>query len=260
MKKHAEKLDSLSGYLFLVGFISSKLKNIPIFIVTAILTPVSLGAYLIGYIAWYMASLFYPDHPRKNDSWYAFAKFRQQYQFAALLGTMATIMCVVSPPLLIPTAWLYTGSNLMWSISEYHKKENPLPDDKRYSSARQSIYLRYAILVTISSILTAITATVVFFFPPTALFVLTCSSIFGTALTIASLYHWGKCAFGNYLINHSYTQLSKQLAFPLDATLKPGSENSLKPSEKKPGPAANQRGENDDEYDNLKYPSSLTCH
>ena len=262
MKRHSETLDGISGYLFLVGFISSKLKNIPIFLITAILSPVSLAAYLIGYIAWYAASIFYPDHPRKQKHWYGFAQFREQYQVAAVLGTIATIMYLVAPVYIIPTAWLYTISNLIWSISEYHKKENPLPNDVHYSSIRQRIYLRYTILVATSSALTAIAETVAYLFPQTALLVIACSSILGAGLTVASIYHWGKCAFGNYppdIVNHSYRRLSEQLEFPLDYGTQPSNVYGPKPIEENTQSVIKQVKINDDTYENLNPSSTITC-
>ncbi len=233
LKRATSILDSTSGYFFLTGFITARLKNIPIIVVSSAFNLVSLFAYLVGYVAWYLAALLYPDHPRKHNYWYGFAQFKEQYQIAALLGAIATIMCLMVPLLIIPTAWLYAVSNLIWSISEYHKKENPSLNDEQYSSTRQSLYLHYALLVTTSSILTAIAATTVLF-PPAAFVVITATTIISVGLTMASLYYWGTCIFCDHppdRVAHSYSKLSDQLSFALDDV--PAPDNTPVPEQKK---------------------------
>jgi hypothetical protein len=221
LKKATRILDSISGYLFLTGFLSTKLKNIPVALVSSIFNVISLFAYLIGYVVWYVSALLYPEHPRRRDSWYGFAQFKDQYQIAALLGTIATISTIIGlifPPLIIPTAWLYTISNFVWSASEYHKQQNTPPGNESYSTAKQGIYIRYTLLVTASSIVAALGITVAILCPPAAFIVIPATTIIGILLTVASLAYWGKAAFGHYppdRVDHSYQQLSKQLSFPL---------------------------------------------
>ncbi len=259
-------LDKISGYLFLAGFISTKLKNIPITIVAVALNIVSLFSYLIGYVAWYLAASLYPNYPRKNDTWYGFAEFKNQYQIAALLGTIAaitTIACILVPPLILPTAWLYTLSNLVWSISEHHKKENPPPDDEQYSGLRQALYLRYALLVTSSSALAAITTTATFLFPPAALIIITTSTIIGIGLTIASLYYWAKCAFGTYPpdnVNHSYNQFSRQLSFTLNNEPEPDKVCMPNMTHEKSNPSTVHMQHDVDGYEDPNSVSIMACH
>lgn len=228
MKQHAEMLSKLSGFLFLVGLFSSRLSSIPISIVTMILNLVSTIAYLVGYIAWYAASLFYPDHPRKREYWFGFAQFKQQYQISALIGAIATILCIVTPFLILPIAWLYTISNFIWAISECHRQENPFPDDPTFSSARQKLYVRYAVLVAISSIIASLSVTIVFLFPPASFIVLTCSSLIAAVMTFFTMYYWIKSIFGRYTPDHikeSYAKLFDQLAS--DSLVKPDPDMTL---------------------------------
>lgn len=225
MKSKSRLLDNISGYLFLLGFITYRLRTLPTGLVSAIFNAVSIIAYLLGYVVWYIAALFYPAYPRKHEHWYGFAEFKEQYQIAALLGTIATVMCIIAPPLIIPTAWLYSISNLIWSISEHHKSKNPPPEDDQYSSAKQSIYLKYSALVTASSILTAIVSTAIFLFPPLTSIALLTSTIVGLGLSTASLYYWIRSHFGTFPpdnVGHSYNKLSDQLSFPLEKEIKPG--------------------------------------
>lgn len=216
MNKTVKALDRASGYLFLVGFLTSKLKNIPVSIVGAIFNLVSLFAYLIGYVAWYLAAYMYADYPRQREEWYGFAEFKIQYQVAALIGLVATIMCLIFPPLIMPVAWFYTVSNFIWSISEHHKKKNPPPDAENYSTEKQGIYFRYASAVALNSAITAVAATIVFLFPPLAFTILTAATVIGAVVTVAAIFYWGKHAFGKYppdndRLAHSYAVVSAGL-------------------------------------------------
>ncbi len=216
MSSHiAKHLDKGSGYLFFIGFTASKLRNIPIGIVAIAFNLISLLTYLIGYIMWHAAALLYPHYPRKRTHWYGFSAFKTQYEIAALIGMVSAItaiICLAAPVLILPTAWLYAVSNIIWLVSELHKKNHPPPYDEHFSSAKQSHYLRYSTLATVSSIVTAVGLTIGLFLPPVAFAVVTAATVISIAVTIVGLYYWGKCVFGSYepdKIAHSYGLVDK---------------------------------------------------
>ena len=218
MKTFRSILNKISAFLFLTALIASRLRNIPVLFASSLFNLISLSAYLIGYISWYVSALLHTDHPRKKNHWFGFATFKEQYELAALLGTVATIMMVASimiPLLVIPGAWLYALSNCMWSISEYHKKENPPPDDETYSRERQTLFFRYTMLLATSSALTALAVSVSLLFPASAFILIPATTIAVAGLAIPSLYYWGKSTFGNFLTPtspDSYLRLSKELS------------------------------------------------
>lgn len=191
-------LDIISGRLFLLGFFASKLKATPILLVSAIFNIVSLAAYLVGYIVWFVASLFYPPHKRQTESWYGFAQFKDQFQAAALIGTAATILCIIAPTFILPAAWFYVISNTLWSIGEYHKKASPSQEDKEYSSAKQAIYFRYTLLVTSSSLIGAAASTIALIYPATAMLLIPASTTVVMSLILISTYYWAECSFGDF--------------------------------------------------------------
>ena len=263
MKNQTETLNKTSGFLFLCGYFSSQFKHIPVFIVSAIFNIISLAAYLIGYMVWYAASLFYPDLPRKHGHWFGFAEFKLQYQIAALFGIVSIIICLIAPALIILTTWLYSISNLIWAISECHKRENPFPSDKLYSSARQTSYLRYAILIAANSIQSALSATIIFIFPPTTIIVLACSLILGVGLTFATLYYWGKAIFGqftpdsvkqNYSKPQSYSKISDKLSHNVQPNLKLCSKPTNMLQKASPSTIAPHIDVEVDTHENLTYP------
>lgn len=196
MKSHVKTLDNISGKLFLVGLLTSRLKNIPNFMLSSVLNIISLFAYLAGYLVWYITAFFYPDHQRQRESWYGFAQFKEQLQAAALLGILATMFCLISPALIIPAAWIYTISNTFWSMGEYHKMTKPSPEDLSYSSVKQALYIRYALLASTGSVITALAVTITFFYPAAASVVLITSTTISVGLMVAAAYYWGKCFFG----------------------------------------------------------------
>jgi hypothetical protein len=252
-------LDRASGYLFLVGFLTSKLKNIPVSLVGAIFNLVSLFAYLIGYVAWYIAAYMYKDYPRKREEWYGFAEFKIQYQVAALIGLVATIMCLIFPPLIMPVAWFYTVSNVIWSISEHHKKKNPPPDAENYSTEKQGVYFRYASSVALNSTITAVTATIVFLFPPLTFTVLTAAAVIGAVVTVAAIFYWGKHAFGKYppdndRLQHSYAVVSAGLPDQPEHMIELASTATRDPVVAQDPPAPAPRVANDEETDDDMTP------
>ena len=219
MNRNAATLDRISGRFFLAGFILYKLKNVPNLFIASLFNLVALSAYLIGYVAWFLATLYYPNHPRKADSWYGFAEFKDQYQLASVLGTVATVMCLAYPALVLPALWLFTVSNIIWCVAEYHKQHNPPAYDANYSSARQSIYIRYALLVTASSAITAIGISVSVSLPTLAYTALLVSSIVGGVLTIAAFYHFKQAVFDDFPqdnVSHSYQAMATDLSFDLN--------------------------------------------
>ena len=92
-------------------------------------------------------------------------------------------------------------------ISEYHKKENPPQHDHDLSSTKQNIYFRFSLLVTSSSLVAALSASIIVTFPITTIVLSTFATIVGTGLTISSFYYLSKTLFENFPpdnINHSY--------------------------------------------------------
>jgi len=214
----------MSGYFFLAGFVLFRLKNIPV-IGATIINLAALLSYLIGYVMWFVATLCYPDHPRRADLWSGFAQFKEQLTAASLLGAMASILCLVYPTLLLPALWLFTAINFLLNIGEYHKLYNPPEYAPNYSTARQTVYLRYAFLVTSTSALTAIACTIALTAPAWAYLSLMTAAVVGNCLTIAALYYCQRCAFETFeadtvnhnadRVNHTYEGLAGQLSFDL---------------------------------------------
>jgi hypothetical protein len=192
LNKHARLLDKISGNLFLAGFLFSKLRFIPIRPISMIINTISLSAYFIGYTSWYLATLLYPSHPRLKTSYFGFAEFKQQYQAAALLGTVATAISFMDSAVSLPATWLFALSSVMWTISEYHKYKNPPGYDLDYSSQRQAIYLRYVLVTMAISLLTSAATTVAVIFPAMATASLLTSVVLGNLLTVLALYYCKK--------------------------------------------------------------------
>ena len=217
MSRNTALLDRISGYFFLAGFVLYRLKNVPV-IGATIINLAALAAYLIGYVMWFVATLCYPNQPRRADAWYGFAQFKEQFTAASLLGAMATIFSLVYPTLLLPALWLFTASNLKCNIGEYHKMHNPPQYDPNYSTARQTMYLRYAFLVTSTSALTALACTLALAAPAFAYISLMTAAVIGNFLTIAALYYCQRSTFDTFEVdnvNHTYGDLADQLSFDL---------------------------------------------
>lgn len=225
----AAKFDKISGQLFLLGLAAAKLKNIPIRIVSAILTVLSLVCYLIGYSVWLLATLFYPNFPRKEFSWYSFASIKEQYQISSILGLVATILCIIYPSLLLPATWIFTASNLVWSIAEYHKLQNPPDYIDNFSKHRQSAYLTYTQLITFISALTAGGISLALIVPNCAASVLLASTIVGNGLTLVAFYYlkksWDEPPPDQVQVSHSVLTMASRLSIELQVRRANASED-----------------------------------
>lgn len=191
--RHAKRLDKASGLFFLMGFVFSKLQSIPLVFVSAIFNLLSLLCYLTAYSLWLAACERYPDQPSHINSWYGTVQFKSQHKVAAVLGTLAILTCLAAiafPPALIPAAWLFLVSNILWCVAEYHKMCHPPVYDEEYSSKRQAVYIRYALLMTSASLVTALATTLVFCFPPAAFATLITATILCLLINLAALHDW----------------------------------------------------------------------
>ena len=187
---HAKNLDNASGKLFLIGFIATKLRLIPIPFLSTILGFISSICYLIGYALWLIACHFYPDQAPKKEAWYGFSQIKNQHRITAVLGFVGIALCLLSfafPALLLPGAAIFAISNIVWSIAEYHKRQNP-PNDASYSPARQNYYVSYAILSTLVSVISAAALALTIICPPAGVAALFISSLLGFVLTVAAFY------------------------------------------------------------------------
>jgi len=264
LKNKTDILNKASAGLFLVGALFSRLKSVPIYVLGTVLNLTSLLAYFVGYLIWYSASLFYPNVPRKDDRWFGFADTKYQYQMAALLGTVSTLIFLIAPAFFLLAAWLFTLSNVIWSIGEYHKKQNPDRNDKFYSTKKQGLYLRYAAIIAASSLLSAVSATAISLFPAATIIILASSLIIGVGLAIPACYYWLKSVFGYFRpdsVKHSYHKLSNQLSFSLTSKDKPSSVNQDTPDIHHSAPLSPKRTSNKD-LDIIEKPNNLpriTC-
>lgn len=147
----------------------------------------------MGYGVWFISSHFHPEHTYNEEEWYGFAQFKEQHLFAAILGLIATVLSIAgffAPVLLLPAAWLFVASNLMWATSEYHKLNNPHPKDENYSHSYQEAYSSYATTLAAISVATALSATLIFLFPPLTIPILVVSAITIAGLSILVAEIW----------------------------------------------------------------------
>lgn len=185
-------LDSVSNLLFVIGFAASRLKEIPIAILSTILALISIVAYLLGYLAWFLATFFYPDGGRAEAFWYGFAQVKIQYQVTAVIGLIASILCLtLQPTLIVAALWMFTLSNLIWCTAEYHKLHHPEVNEHAHSYDRQAHYLHYTICMTASCLVSCIAATIAFFIPAVIFPAFLVSIIGGNILAALSFYYLG---------------------------------------------------------------------
>jgi hypothetical protein len=223
-------LDRLSGYSFFLGTLAAKMQYLPKTVLSPILNLAALGLYLSGYTLWFIASRFYPEHFPKYTEWYGFAPTKEQSSYAAAVGISAVLISIAAlalPVLIVPATWLFFASNLFWVISEYHKLNNPAPDED-FSQSYQESYLSYAITMSTMNLVGALTATLILIFPPLALPLLVASSLISVGLTITAIGYWLEFNYGEHektpVIETSHDKISQNLRPSLQVTDKPSLE------------------------------------
>nr|WP_284498347.1 hypothetical protein [Legionella maioricensis] len=211
-------MGKVSSFFFFSGFVFGKIQNLPIPVVSAAFNIISLVFYMVGYGVWFIASHFYPEYTKKEEEWYGFAQFKEQYLFAATLGLLATALSIAGffvPVLLIPAAWMFVASNFMWASGEYHKLKHPPTYDEKYSHTYQEAYTSYAATMTSMSIIAALSTTVIFIFPPATIPVLILSTIIAVGLSAFAIENWLNYTFGDHkptpLIKTSHSQMNHSL-------------------------------------------------
>lgn len=173
----------ISAYAFGICAPLSTLKRIPM--LSEILSIPIFVLWLIGYSTWYLGSLFKSNqNPSKANGWYGFVEFQQQYQTAALLGLIATVLGFFLPTLIAPIAWLYAIANVFWSIGNYHETALPHPDNPTYSTEKQKKYTFFSMGITTLSLIAAVSATILTFFPLAAPITLPILQIITAAVTL----------------------------------------------------------------------------
>lgn len=213
----AKKLDKASGLFFFAGFLLSKLQYIPFPQASAILRFISLGIYLMAYGCWHAASLLHPDQKVRKNKWYSFAQIKEQFLFSSLVGFIATVMSIAAvfiPVLFPPAAWLFLVGNAIWTIGEYNKFKNPPQNDANFSYTRQKSYLYYSVTSTSISLITAVSATLIFVFPPIAIPITIFSLILCVGLGVFAFEFWLDSSFGDHKptpVPGSYNQISDTL-------------------------------------------------
>lgn len=222
-------LNRTSVAFFLLGFIADKLRFVPVALVSTIANLAALFFNFLGYLAWFAASKLYPEHPKLKQVKFGLNQFKTQNKISALLGGIAIITAAIAlalPVLLIPTAWLFALSSVVWVYSEYNKKQHPFPGDKEFSSKRQSLFLRFALALTTLSVLTAVAATLSFVFPMAAPIVLTISAIATIYMIAIIFYFWVDFTFYKFKLNPVINDQSYKQMMAKDLT--PGNHKTIK--------------------------------
>lgn len=213
-----KQLNNAASYLFFSAFVTSKLRQLPFALLSPILNALSITFNLLGYLVWCLATFMHPEQKPHQYEWYGFAQFKEQHRMAAVLGILGSVLSFVAiayPVFLIPAVWLFLGSNIFWTISEYHKYKNPAIQDPDYSHKKQKNFLYYAGTMTAIGFVTALATTLSICFPITSLFVLIASGLICTGLGVLSFEYWLKCAMitnENNGTSESYRQMSSPLS------------------------------------------------
>jgi hypothetical protein len=192
-----EKIDSASSSLFFAGFMISKLRFIPLGILSLPFAIFSLLLYLSGYCAWLayssLAAIHHPEINTHNPFTYSYFKSHlEQYNQSSILGIVATCIAIAAiwlPPLAIVSAVFYLLSNLFWVAGEYNKyKVYKHDNDARLASQKE--YLTYSVLALSVSIITVFSLSSVLLLPAMLPVVIPAASFISFVLSLYAFAKW----------------------------------------------------------------------
>lgn len=164
----ATTLEKISNFFFFTG---SVLKNLPLIIISPWFTLTYLLSFFIGYTLLLVDTSFDLDHQKLRKHWHGIAEIENQTIFAAVLGiiaTLITLLAVFSPVLVIPGAWIFFISNAVRANKEYCLLKNHQKNDLEYNHEYQKSFVNFTFTTTIMSLVTALSITFIFIFPPLA--------------------------------------------------------------------------------------------
>lgn len=203
--------EKLSKFSFGIGLVVKNLMRIPGF--AEVLALPAAVLWLIGYSTWYIGTLYFEENrTRRRDKWYGFVEFRQQHLMAALVGTIATTLCIFFPLMIAPTAWLYAISNLLWTLGVIHEKNTPQPENDEFSADKQAFFAKFSLTVTLASIVVAISVTATIIFPLAAPILIPVAGIIGSLLTLLSAGFFIKFSAGSFETDKQKIERKRQVA------------------------------------------------
>jgi hypothetical protein len=178
-----------SSIFFFSGFLLSKIQYVPFIIASSFTSLAALLLYMMGYGLWFVGIRGAPPNPE----WSPFANLKSKFLYAAVLGLLAStisVLALINPLFLVPAAWLYFASNVLWVGGEYYKLHTPEPHSSPAAIESQKHYFNYSITISTIGFVTAVATTISFFIPPITLPVILISSIICIGLGCMSFEYW----------------------------------------------------------------------
>lgn len=220
-KTMSQKLHKTSGILFFLAFMLSTLQYIPNFYIAGIFRMIPLLAYLVAYGVWFASNLLLKGHEKKPHAWYGFAQIQKQYLFSSIAGMAATILSIVGlfVPICFPIATaVFFLANALLAIGEYHKLNNP-PNEKDFSYTKQKSLVYLTGITALISLVTCVSATLIFIFPTIAIPLTIFSLLISIGLGLWALEYRLDSIFGKHQLGkeprehpfESYIIMNKQL-------------------------------------------------
>ncbi len=194
------KLDTLSGRLFLSAVLTSKLSKLPIPTFNHILYIVAMLLYLAAYTIW-NASVHEYEKERWNlqhvqtEEFDKLFQHNRYYEFTAISGILASIFSLVAiafPVFELVSACLFFISNISWSKAEIttlgRLKKEEAPNSPLIAAQKE--YYRYTRYATAVTFLTPVMLVLNMIFPPAAPAITLVMSIFIIGLSCHAFKKW----------------------------------------------------------------------
>jgi len=174
----AAMVDTAAGHLFAVGFITAKLKDIPLGFISTALAGVSITSFALAYGLLLISSNYYDN-----------LTYRLLIQLQALIGLIASLLLIISMQYWLISLLLFTVANIVWFAAEYIRVDNPTSFPQMPDNPKNNLLFTQWIAIAITS--SALTACLGYCMPDMVAFYTTLGIILNYSATfMAFFYSW----------------------------------------------------------------------
>lgn len=151
-------IDSISGVFFSVGFLLSRLKDLPLGQLSMMLAGSAMSGFALANGLQTISSRYYHCD---GDS-----VFANIFTLASLVGTIASVGILIQPQAWLIWIWLFVLNNALWYCAEYYRYHYPSTYPKLNYEANS--YLNYVQWLVIASISSSLSYTLCYCLPSLA--------------------------------------------------------------------------------------------
>jgi len=151
--------EKIAGNLFISSFVLNKLKDLPLGWYSTFFSNIAIFSIAFAYSMQIFTTHYY-QVPLEVETQ---LNYKDICQIIAIIGTINSWICISLPHVWLACLWVFCLNNLLWIYNEQSRIETPSIYPPPPSN--QKAFCRYVNFISIAPLCTAISNTLVLFFP-----------------------------------------------------------------------------------------------